>query len=174
MGALTWSFDTWSGCPEHDRETPSLTVADPCIWHGSGTNFSRRQSATTAGAPADHARVCLAAPPPASATLLACVVDESKLRRLSRDDGARALSLGSLGHIADGGLAVRRRGAAVPRRIRRVCVDAGSHPQSLSVAAPERYATEAPNFVRPARGLGPLNRYAQQPGPLPACCETLS
>jgi hypothetical protein len=39
-------------------------VADPCIWHGCGTNLSRRQSATTAGAPTDQARVCLAAPPP--------------------------------------------------------------------------------------------------------------
>jgi hypothetical protein len=49
-------------------EAPALTVADPCIWHGCGTNLSRRQSATTAGAPTDQARVCLAAPPPASAT----------------------------------------------------------------------------------------------------------
>jgi hypothetical protein len=46
-----------------------LTVADPCIWHGCGTNPSRRQSATTAGAPTDQARVCLAAAPPASVTL---------------------------------------------------------------------------------------------------------
>lgn len=33
-----------------DRGAPVLTVADPCIWHGCGTNPSRRQSATTAGA----------------------------------------------------------------------------------------------------------------------------
>lgn len=38
VGALTWSFDTWSACRQLDRETPLLTVADPCIWHGSGTN----------------------------------------------------------------------------------------------------------------------------------------
>jgi hypothetical protein len=45
-----------------------LTVADPCIWHGCGMNLSRRQPATTAGQPTDRTRVCLAAPPPASAT----------------------------------------------------------------------------------------------------------
>jgi hypothetical protein len=53
-----------------DCGAPVLTVAAPCIWHGCGTNLSRRQSATMAGAPTNHARVCLAAPPPASATLL--------------------------------------------------------------------------------------------------------
>jgi hypothetical protein len=46
-----------------------LTVAAPCIWHGCGTNLSRRQPATTACASTDQARVCLAALPPASATL---------------------------------------------------------------------------------------------------------
>lgn len=35
----------------------------------SRLNLNRRQSATTAGAPTDHARVCLAVPRPASATL---------------------------------------------------------------------------------------------------------
>lgn len=35
----------------------------------SRLSLSRRQSATAAGAPTDHARVCLAAPPPASGTL---------------------------------------------------------------------------------------------------------
>jgi hypothetical protein len=49
-----------------------LTVADPCIWHVCGTNLSRRQSATMAGAPANHACVCLDAPPLASATLPVC------------------------------------------------------------------------------------------------------
>lgn len=52
-----------------DRGAPALTVADPCIWHGCGTNLGRRQPATMAGAPTDQARVCLAAPPPASTTL---------------------------------------------------------------------------------------------------------
>jgi hypothetical protein len=52
-----------------DRVAPALTVADPCIWHGCGTNLSRRQSATTAGAPADPARVCLAVPSSACTTL---------------------------------------------------------------------------------------------------------
>lgn len=52
-----------------DRRAPVLTVADPCIWHGCGTNLSRRQSATTVTAPTDQARVCLAAPPPAFTTL---------------------------------------------------------------------------------------------------------
>jgi hypothetical protein len=78
VGALTWSFDTWPSHRELDRETPPLTVTDPWIWHGSGTNLSRRQSATTASAPNDHARVCLAVPPPASATLSGFVVDQSK------------------------------------------------------------------------------------------------
>lgn len=53
-----------------DHRAPVLTVADPGIWHGCGTNLSRRQSATMVGALTDHARVCLAVPPPASATLL--------------------------------------------------------------------------------------------------------
>lgn len=52
-----------------DRGAPVLTVADPCFWHGCGTDLSRRQSATTAGAPTDKARVCLAVPPSASTTL---------------------------------------------------------------------------------------------------------
>lgn len=38
-------------------------------WARGGPYPSRRQSATTARAPNDHARVCLAAPPPASTTL---------------------------------------------------------------------------------------------------------
>jgi hypothetical protein len=32
-----------------DRRAPVLTVANPCIWHGCGTNLSRRQSATRVG-----------------------------------------------------------------------------------------------------------------------------
>lgn len=52
-----------------DRGAPALTVADPCIWHGCGTNLSRRQSATMAGSPTGQARVCLAAPSPALTTL---------------------------------------------------------------------------------------------------------
>lgn len=82
-----------------DRGAPALTVTAPCIWHGCGTHLSRRQPATSASAPSDHARVCLAAPPPASATLSACVVSQSKPRRPARHDGARALSLGSCGHL---------------------------------------------------------------------------
>jgi hypothetical protein len=31
-----------------DRRAPMLTVADPCIWHGCGTNLGRRQPATMA------------------------------------------------------------------------------------------------------------------------------
>ena len=61
-----------------------------CIWHGSDTNPSRRQPATTAGTPTDHARVCLAAPPPVSATLSACVVDQYKPRRPRHGDVAGA------------------------------------------------------------------------------------
>jgi hypothetical protein len=55
------------GCS--NRGAPVLTVADPCIWHGCGTNLSRGQPATTAGASTDQARVCLAVPPPVSTTL---------------------------------------------------------------------------------------------------------
>lgn len=51
------------------HEGPVLTVADPCVWHGCGTNLNRRQSVTMAGAPTDQARVCLAAPSPTSAML---------------------------------------------------------------------------------------------------------
>lgn len=50
--------------------------ADHCIWHDCGMNLSRRQSVEMAGAPADQARVCLAVPPPALATLWGCAVDE--------------------------------------------------------------------------------------------------
>lgn len=52
-----------------DRGAPVLTVADSCIWHGCGTSLSRRQSATVVGASTGQARVCLAVPRPASATL---------------------------------------------------------------------------------------------------------
>lgn len=47
-----------------DRWALMLTVADPCIWHGCGTNLSRRQSATMVGVPTDQARVSLAVLPP--------------------------------------------------------------------------------------------------------------
>ncbi len=67
-----------------DRPALVLTVTAPCIWHGCGTDLSRRQSATTAGAPPDHARVCLAAPPPVSAALSVCLVDQSQTRRPAR------------------------------------------------------------------------------------------
>lgn len=46
----------------HTRLTAGTLDAPPL-------NLGRRQSTTTAGAPTDHARVCLAAPPPASITL---------------------------------------------------------------------------------------------------------
>lgn len=61
-------------------------MADLCIWHGSGTKLSRRKPATTEGAPTDQARVCLAAPPPASATLSACAAGQNQTRRLARDE----------------------------------------------------------------------------------------
>ena len=82
---LSWAFDTWYGCWKLDRETLPLTVAGPCIWHGSGTNLSRGQSATMAGTPTDYARVCLAAPPPASATLPLL----SSLARATSYEGSR-------------------------------------------------------------------------------------
>ncbi|GAA2513190.1 hypothetical protein GCM10010406_56100 [Streptomyces thermolineatus] len=50
-------------------------------------NLSRRQSATTAGAPADHARVCLAAPP-AGLNHAATAVDQGEERQLVRAHGA--------------------------------------------------------------------------------------
>lgn len=45
-----------------DRGVPVLTVTDSCIWHGCGTNLSRRQSAMMVGASTDQACVCLTAP----------------------------------------------------------------------------------------------------------------
>jgi hypothetical protein len=99
-----------------------LTVADPCIWHGCGTNLSRRQPATTPGAPTDQARVCLAAPPPSSATLSGCVVDQSKRRRPSRDEG-RDLQLGKL-RAPRGGL-----GAELGERLNRGLVELGCFPR---------------------------------------------
>lgn len=81
-----------------------MTVADLHIWHGSGTNLSRRRPPTTVGAPPDQARVCLAAPPPASATLSACDVDQRQRRRLAAMSHlarctSEALSLGSCGSL---------------------------------------------------------------------------
>lgn len=48
------------------------------VANGCGTIPSRRQSATTAGAPTEQARVCLAAPPPASTTLLVSSIRASR------------------------------------------------------------------------------------------------
>jgi hypothetical protein len=84
VSSLTWGFDTCCGTPQLELRSASLTVVDLCIWHGTGTNLSQRQSATAARVPADHARVYLASPPLASATLRACVVDQSKWRRRNR------------------------------------------------------------------------------------------
>jgi hypothetical protein len=50
---VTWGFDDWRDGQQLDLQTPPLTVADRCVWHDSGTKLSRRQLATTAGAPAD-------------------------------------------------------------------------------------------------------------------------
>lgn len=44
---------------------------------GPRLNLHRRQSARATDAPTDHARVCLAAPPPASTTLLGRPADQS-------------------------------------------------------------------------------------------------
>jgi hypothetical protein len=66
-------------------------------WIQVGPYPSRRQSATTARRPTGHARVCLAAPPPASATL-----PVSSTRASPTVDPQRrclAISLGSLGHL---------------------------------------------------------------------------
>jgi hypothetical protein len=51
------------GLPRTRPRDTLVDRCDPCIWHDSGTKLSRRQPATTAGAPTDQARVCLAAPP---------------------------------------------------------------------------------------------------------------
>jgi hypothetical protein len=69
-----------------DRGAPVLTVADPCIWHGCGTNLSRRQSAMTARAPTGQVRACLTAPPPASATLAVPSTRASRDVRKRRGD----------------------------------------------------------------------------------------
>lgn len=76
------------------RKAPVLTVADPCIWHGCGTNLNRRQSATMAGTPTDHARVCLVAPPPASAMLPVPSTRASADGQRLTTAAGRALSLG--------------------------------------------------------------------------------
>lgn len=52
-----------------DWGAPVLPLADSCMWHGCGTNLSRREPVTMAGAPTDQTRVCLAAPPRAPTTL---------------------------------------------------------------------------------------------------------
>lgn len=63
----------------------------------AGPNLSRRQSATTAGALTDQARVCLVAPPPESATLL---MPSTRVSRDGRsDDHARALMPASRDHL---------------------------------------------------------------------------
>lgn len=69
-----------------DRGAPVLTVADPCIWHGSGTNLSRRQPATTAGAPTSQA--CVLRCTPTGLHHVASAVDQSKPRRPARAGGA--------------------------------------------------------------------------------------
>src|SRR5689334_20340340 len=75
VAALGWSFNDRVkavGCPPRVRTAPRL---------GDRLCLSRRKSATTAGTPTDQARVCFAAPPPASATLLRYVVRPRRLRR---------------------------------------------------------------------------------------------
>lgn len=63
-----WPLSSGLGRP---RDGPaSAHSADGRHFDMTRLNLSRRQSATMAGAPTDHARVCLAAPPPASATLI--------------------------------------------------------------------------------------------------------
>lgn len=56
--------------------------------------LSRRQPATAAGASTDQARVCLAMHPPTLATPLACVINQSKPRRLARNKNFRGRQLG--------------------------------------------------------------------------------
>lgn len=70
---------------------PQSGVMCQFFWQCSGTNLSRRQSATTVGASADHARVCLAAPPQASAAPSGLAVNHNKPRRPVRDDETGAL-----------------------------------------------------------------------------------
>jgi hypothetical protein len=90
-----------------DRGAPTLTVTDPCIWHGCGTNLSRRKPVTMAGAPTDQARVCLAALPPALAMSSGCFVDQSKRPRAACDDG-RSPQLGkSRAFVASLGVSLR-------------------------------------------------------------------
>jgi len=86
------------GCRQLDREVTTLTVADPCIWHDSGTGLSRRQLATMAGSTTWQARVCLLHPhgPRPRYRLLSST---RAARTAGCDDGTRALSLGSCDHL---------------------------------------------------------------------------
>lgn len=79
-------FRVWAGSMNPDRGTPSLTVADPCIWHGYGTNLSRWQSAATGCARAESgARVSLQSHPPQPCCQFR--------RQLNANDGQHALTV---------------------------------------------------------------------------------
>lgn len=64
-----WPLSSDVGRP---RDGPALvrSTDDGGAFDVARLNPSRRQSATVEGQPTDPARVCLAAPPPASATML--------------------------------------------------------------------------------------------------------
>lgn len=63
------------------REFPQDLAGE---WHDLELlSLTRRQPATMAGALTDQARVCLAAPQPASAKLLACVIGQRQTRWLA-------------------------------------------------------------------------------------------
>jgi hypothetical protein len=81
-GTLTWNLDVWAGCRELDRRPPLTPAPGTAVARTSADE----QPATAAGAPTDHARVCLAAHPPASATLSGFAVDQSKRPRPARDN----------------------------------------------------------------------------------------
>lgn len=80
---LSCGFDGQGSGHVLDHETPVLTGADPCNWHGCGTYLDRRQSATMAAESTDQARVSRCTPP-------ACTTLPMQSTRASRD-GRHAL-----------------------------------------------------------------------------------
>jgi hypothetical protein len=147
--------------------TPTLTVADLCIWHGCGTNLSRRQSATAEGALADQARVCLAAPHRPQPRFLGLALPRASHDGRARDDG-RALSLGSSSFLESvaaltcGGAALAsgwplpccRVFPVVPRHIWH---EAGTRPSAAGTAI--RRLVRPPVYLQITH-LGPRNLWA--------------
>lgn len=117
-----------------------------------GLNLSRRQPATTAGAPTDHARVCLAAPQRASATLPVTSTREAVTAGSSCDTATAPEAAWLLGNEAGHGLTRHRSGGTSPRVVH------GREPRNLAAAEPCYAADSAPSW------LPLLHRHPRQRG----------